>query len=486
MITKTSEPAETTGLRRELNLAGTVALSFGIMAPTAVLALNGVLPASLVGSAVPLVLLVASLGVWFVAYGFIRLASRFSHAGSTYAFAGRTLGPRAGFFAGWALLATYTAFTAGSTAEIGLFGGEFLARIGVDVDWVVVSLVGGAIISVVAVRDIRRITQALLSVEGLSVLLVVILFVVILVRVTAGTAPGDQAFTLEPFTVPEGITWSTIFLAATAGFISFAGFEGTATLGEESFNPRSTIPRALKLIVLVTTLFFTFGFFVQTIGFGVDKAGLDAFAGSGNTLTDLSGSYISATWGDAIMFGATLSAFGSALGTAIAASRMLFALGRDGFLSGRLGEASSRTGAPVGALAVVMIAAFVVLIANRLNGTSAVNAFFYPATIGVLLILVAYACTSIGALRYFFLGRRLPLWELIFPVGALVIVGYTLYKQVSPVPPYPYSRFPYYAGAYLLVGLGIVALVPGMASRIGRRLAAETEAHEAVPAEAGA
>jgi amino acid transporter len=486
LTTKSAGPEQTTELRRELNLAGTVALSFGIMAPTAVLALNGVLPASLVGSAVPLVLLVASGGVWFVAYGFIRLASRFSHAGSTYAFAGRTLGPRAGFFAGWALLATYTCFTAGSTAEIGLFGGEFLSRIGVEVDWIVIALAGGAVIAAVAVRDIRRITQALLSVEGVSVLLVAILFVVILVRVIAGSAPGDQSFTLDPFTVPEGLTWSTVFLAATAGFISFAGFEGTATLGEESVDARRTIPRALILIVLATTVFFTFGFFVQTIGFGTDKAGIDAFAGSGNSLADLSGSYISSAWGDAIMFGATLSAFGSALGTGIAASRMLFALGRDGFLSRRLGQASTRTGAPIGAVAVVMTVAFVVLIGNRLNGTNAVNAFFYPATIGVLLILVAYGCTSIGALRYFFLGRRLPLWEAIFPIGALVIVSYTLYKQVSPVPAYPYSRFPYYAGGYLLVGLAIVAFVPGMAARIGSRLAAEMDDEEAVPATAPA
>lgn len=55
-----------------------------------------------------------------------------------------------------------------------------------------------------------------------------------------------------------------------------------------------------------------------------------------------------------------------------------------------------------------------------------------------------------------------------------MIVGYTLYKQISPLPAYPYNRFPYYAGAYLLIGLGIVTFVPGFARRIGERLTAET------------
>ena len=46
------------------------------------------------------------MGVGLVAYGFVRLASEFSHAGSVYAFVGNTLGPRPGFLAGWALLGT--------------------------------------------------------------------------------------------------------------------------------------------------------------------------------------------------------------------------------------------------------------------------------------------------------------------------------------------------------------------------------------------
>ena len=76
-------------------------------------------PRSSIGRAVPLAFIFATVGVLFVSYAFIRLSGYFSHAGSVYAFPGVTLGPRAGFFAGWALLGTYLAFTAASTAEAG-------------------------------------------------------------------------------------------------------------------------------------------------------------------------------------------------------------------------------------------------------------------------------------------------------------------------------------------------------------------------------
>ena len=58
--------------------------------------------------------------------------------------------------------------------------------------------------------------------------------------------------------------------------------------------------------------------------------------------------------GDLINLGAAVSAFASALGTATGASRILFAMGRDGFGPNRLGTSSTRTGAPAAALVVVM------------------------------------------------------------------------------------------------------------------------------------
>jgi amino acid transporter len=418
------------------------------------------------------------LGILFVSYAFIRLTSYFNHAGSVYALSGATLGPRAGFFSGWALLGTYLCFTAGSTAEVGLFGQEFLASTGFpEVDWVVISLVAAALIWVLAFGDVRVVTRALLSMEGLTVALILVLVVVIFARIFGGAAPGGQEFTFAAFALPGGVDFGTVGLATVFGILSFAGFEGAASLGEETDNPRRNIPRAIAAAVITMGVFYVIVMLAQTLGFGVDRAGTDAFAGASSPLGSLSTDYIGPGMAAAVNFGVMVSAFASALGTATAGSRMLFALCRDGFLSRRLGETSPRTGAPANALAAVMLVGITTFVILRLGGVSAVNAFFYPATVGVLTLLVAYIVTNAGALRFLFLSRRVPAWEAVFPVVGLAILLYVIYKNVYPAPDFPFNLFPYIAGAWLLMGFASVLFVPGLARRIGANLAAREDAN---------
>src|SRR5256714_11150225 len=81
-------------LRRELRFMETASVSVGVMAPTLAMSVTGVAAVAALGRAAPLAFAVAALGVGLVAYGFVRLAGEFSHAGSVYAFVGNTLGPR--------------------------------------------------------------------------------------------------------------------------------------------------------------------------------------------------------------------------------------------------------------------------------------------------------------------------------------------------------------------------------------------------------
>ena len=95
-----AEPASPPTLRRELRFTETAAVSIGVMAPTLAMSVTGVAAAGVLGRAAPLAFVVAALGVGFVAYGFVRLAGEFSHAGSVYAFVGNTLGRAPDFWPG--------------------------------------------------------------------------------------------------------------------------------------------------------------------------------------------------------------------------------------------------------------------------------------------------------------------------------------------------------------------------------------------------
>jgi hypothetical protein len=121
----------------------------------------------------------------------------------------------------------------------------------------------------------------------------------------------------------------------------------------------------------------------------------------------------------------------------------------------------------------VLAIALAGMIGMRLNDTNAVNAFFYPGTIGVLSLVVAYAVTVVGALRFLVLPRRISVVEGIVPLLGLLFLAYVLYKNLYPVPPYPYKWFPYVVGGWLLVGLATIVLVPGLARKIGTNLAAD-------------
>lgn len=451
-------------LRRELSFFEAIALSIGIMAPTAAMALNGSLAAGITGSGVPLAFLLATVAVVLASFSFIQFSRYFAHSGSVYGFNGVALGPRVGFFSGWALFGTYLAFTCASVAEVGNFAQAFFAGLNLSIDWLPLALIAGAIVWLFAYSDIALSTRLTLVMEGVSVLLIAVLTVIIFVKV--GSA---GQLTAQPFN-PANQPLNNVGLAAVFGFLSFAGFEGAATLGEETRNPRRNIPLAILAAVVGTGIFYVAVTYAQTVGFGTNASGVQAFAGSTAPLGDLGQRYVGRLMATLIDLGATISAFASALGTANASSRVLFSMGRDGFISDRLGSTSRRTGSPALALAVVMIITYAVVLGwSRAPGINGASLFGFLGTIGVFLILVAYILTNIGAIR-FFMARRLWTWQVIIPIAAIVVLGYTLYSNIYPVPAPPYNIFPYVALAWLIIGLVIVFVSPALVRQIGLHL----------------
>jgi amino acid transporter len=451
-------------LRRELNVVEAAALSIAIMAPTAAMALNGSLAASLAGRAVPLAFLGALVTVAFVAYAFTTFSRRFATSGSVYAFAARGLGVRVGFLSGWVLLLTYLAFTIASAAEVGLFFQTFVGLLGGSVPWLLPSLAALAVILALGLRRVAISTQVTLVVEGISVALIVVTVVAIFVHL------GPHSLDARPF-VPHGVSTSNVALASVFGFLSFAGFEGAAVLGEETRNPTVAIPRAIWSAVFGVGIFYVVVVYAQTLGFGIGSAGVKAFASSTSPLVTLAGQYAGHDVAVLLAAGATVSAFASALGTAIGSSRLLFAFGRDRLLGGALGRtnASGAPGYAIGGAVGVGALGCIVLFAH---GTSAANVFGDLGTIGVLALLLAYAVTQVAGIRLF-ARREWAGVRLLVPIVAIVLLGYTFYSNVLPVPPAPARYFPYGVLAWIVLGVLIAAARPGAVRDVTRALAEE-------------
>ena len=134
--------------------------------------------------------------------------------------------------------------------------------------------------------------------------------------------------------------------------LCFAGFEGAATLGEETINPRRNIPIALLSTVLGSGVFFMFVAYCEVIGFG--SAGIHDLAGSQAPLNDLALRYMSPPLAIALDLAAATSCFCGVLGCLAAGGRVLFALGRAG-LSPSLGRIHTRFGTPAVAVSVAAL-----------------------------------------------------------------------------------------------------------------------------------
>jgi amino acid transporter len=468
------------GLRRSLSVWQAIGLSIALMAPSMAANINPQASAATAGRAVPLAFLIAAVGVLLVAYVFVRLCQYFHHSGSVYAFVGATLGPRAGVVAGWGLLGTYTFYAVVTSTAAGIFGTAFLGDIRVwphAPTWAPFVLAGVAlaVTLLLAVLPARRGTNVLLTVEGATVALILVVTAVVLVRLLAGNAPGGHHFTLSVFQVPAGTSFSPLFLAVVFGFLSFAGFEAASTLGEEATHPTRDIPRAILGTAVFGGVYFVIVTAVEMMGFGTGKAGVSAFASSPSLLGDLGTSYVGAWVGDVITLGATISAFGCCLASTVGASRLMYALARDSGGARGLGRAS-RTGAPATATIVITamsVAIFVIYIAAF--HATAEDSFAWSGTIGTLILLVAYVLATIGCTILVFIRRKLPVaaWQVVVPLAALVVLGYTLYRNVIPYPSSgPGQWFPVVSGGWLVAALIVVMVAPGFARRLGAALTA--------------
>jgi amino acid transporter len=358
---------------------------------------------------------------------------------------------------------------------VAIFGRAFLDSTGLahDADWYPLALAAWVVTWVLAARGVRPTTRSVLAFEVVSVCLILVLMGVIFWRVAAGTAPSGQALSGRIFVLPHGVGVSALALAS-AGFLAFAGFESAGSLGEESVVPTRMIPRAIVTAVAFGAVFYVSCVTAQSLGFGLDAAGVSAFRHSQAPLGELARRYVGTPLASLLDLGAVLSALGAGLGGVIVAARMMFAYGRDGLASRRLSGVSAATGVPQRALAVEMLFGLALLTAFRLAGTSALNVFFYLATIGVLSLLVMYVLTNIAAACH--LGRR-SLRQVVAPSCGVLIAGYVLYRNVWPVPAAPYGFFPYLGLGWLLAGLLATAMIPGFSQKVdvGLERAADTK-----------
>jgi amino acid transporter len=430
-------------LRKDsLSFIETLGQSVANVSPTLTPALSIAVVAGTAGTGSWFVYLLASIAMLVVGVNIGRLARHIPAAGSFFIYVSRILGPSWGMLSGWSMLFAYLTTAMALTVATSIFIKTMLTALGVT--FVPPTLVLYALVSalawLLASRDIRLSSRIGLTLEAISVAIILVVCGGILVK---------YGFKLDMKQIRmEGLSASAVPQAIVFGIFAFVGFESAATLARETRNPEVTIPRAINWTAIASGLFFVFTTYVITMGFDDDVAKL---ANSSSPLADiLSGESPLLT--AFVYFGATISSFACALASLNAFGRLLFSLGRYQFVHQSMGMVHAEHKTPHIALAVGAAINFLIC-AAFVNAGSETDTFGWYGTLASFGFIVVYLLCSLCAPLYFRkIGQEKRRYNLVGELGILLMIG-AFFGSIYPVPAYPLNLLPYIFIAYLAVGV---------------------------------
>jgi amino acid transporter len=440
------------------------------------------------GIAAPAGFLVATIVLTLFTVGFVAMARHITTAGAFYGFITHGLGQVWGMASGALATMAYVVFEGSLIGIFSYFTNDALNRwLDIDVNWLVIAIVGIAIIAAFGYFDIN-IAAGFLTVT--LVCEVLLLGALALSVLFSGGGPdgllpqainpidafknletgGGVGAKFDGSAVAAGSAAIGVFFA----FWSWVGFETTAVYGEESRNPRRIVPRATLIAVVGLGLFYTFVSWMMIAGNGekqsIEKANSDSIGLWVNLAEDkLGGSFI----GDIYLFLIVVGSFACGLAFHNAASRYLYAIGREvPATRNNLGRTHGVHHTPHVAsltqslITLVLTVAFYFLTTNGDDPLR--GAYFYEygllAILGTMAILIVQAITSVAVIWYFHVKKAAPgniLTTGIIPaiggLGMLYVVWLLLSNidfagGVANTAPF-FKAIPYLVIATFLVGL---------------------------------
>lgn len=376
-------------LRRSLGPIAITAQAIGTIGLTITAVINIPQAFQLAGGATWIAYVLATVAVLLISETLVLFRHEPAQANGIAGYVQAGLGPRAGALATWALLLGYGGTMLACLTFFGFYLELFAHQLGIATLPASGFLLGGLGCLELARRDVRLSTTTMLFTEALSVLIVLGLCVAVIHH---GGFQGDTIAwpTRHPFAV------SQIQGGLMIAVLSFIGFESAANLGQEARRPERSVPRALRVAVLIAGVLFLIWAVILGEGLSwlpaAQRMALDPITLLANRLgLPSAGAWIAA--------GAFLCLFGSSLGSLTALGRVCFNLAQVGILPRSLAAVHPRFGTPAAALvntALPLIAIGSVLL---LKGITASQAYTTLGGFSVLGFLLVYGLVAVASLR---------------------------------------------------------------------------------------
>lgn len=410
-----SGPTTSTTRTQEHRRLGVFAVAFLIVAASAPLTViaGGVTSSFAVtgvaGIPFGYVLLAVVLGVFAIGYAAM---SRFvTNAGAFYSYiaqgAGRPLGVGSSVLA----LIAYNAMQIGI---YGMFGFQISSFLESKTGWASPWWLWVAIcIAIVGIMGVNRVD---LSAKVLGVLVAAEFVVVIVFDVIAFAQPAEGV-TAAPLT-PATLFVPGVGAVLAFGIAAFMGFESAAIYGEESKDPKRTIPRATFLAVCVIGVFYAISSWALSLAIGPDKitgGGITPEEAGPPLFFNFVAEHLGVLWVDIMSILFITSLFAALVSFHNAVARYAFSLGREGVLPAVIGTVRVRSGAPWAGSIMQTVIAVVVVIGFAIgelgwdpaNGPFAVLTLFtWLTNLGAFGLVLLMVLVSIAVIGYFLRDPR--------------------------------------------------------------------------------
>jgi APA family basic amino acid/polyamine antiporter len=366
-----AEPALAAGLRNDLTRGvgawGAIAVNVANMIGTGVFLKTRVMTCN-VGSAKMVLLVWLAAGLLSLAgsFSYSEIAAMMPEAGGDYVYLRRAYGRLVGFLYGWM---TFAVAKAGSQAALAVGLAIFMnVAVGGQLEhWqfaasplgLRIKISGLTLVALATIWSVALINCASVKSGGLTALSLTIAKVALIVSVAIGAfvfAPGDWSHLTGNGLAGacEGVAASARggyagFGAAMLGALwAYDGWNNVAPLAGEIRNPQRNLPRAFvggMLVVASLYLFVNLAYF-----YAMSPLEIASVPTSSSVATEVLKRFLGPMAVSMTAVALMVSSFGSLHSSALANSRVPYAMARDGLFFRALGHLSPRSNVPVRAI----------------------------------------------------------------------------------------------------------------------------------------
>jgi amino acid transporter len=341
-----------------------------------------------------------------------------------YTYVSRGLGSFFGWLMAWSFALAEPLIMPILLGGFGFYGAIFLStylNISFDVAWIVLAVLCGLIVWFLIYRGIALSTRAGVVLGAIEIGIFLLISALLIVNAEENTLsvfiPGENGV-LPAF---QGMIFC---------LLAFIGFEAAAPLGEESAEPRRTIPRAVIWSAVLVGLFYVFNMYAATVFFGPDRMGDFLAANEGDPWGGMATEVLGTLGGLLVIFAILNSCVANANASATAATRSLFAMGRATLISRWFAAVHPDTRAPVNAVhfqavlgIVVAVGLGLLLADDPFEGAAGLNVYVWLGTLVGLLFAGMYIAVNVACIGYFMGEKRSefnPIKHLVIPILGVI------------------------------------------------------------------